>query len=165
MNLAEISVKRPVFVTCITVAIIVLGLMSIKRLGVDLFPDVTFPIVAVYTTYPGAGPEEIENLVSRVLEEKMSTVSGLKNLSSINKEGISIIIAEFNLDSDIKDAEMQLRDRIALAKPDLPKDIDEPLVERIDPSDQPILILALTAHLPDGELYDLANEKIKPQIE
>jgi HAE1 family hydrophobic/amphiphilic exporter-1 len=165
MNLAEISVKRPVFVTCIAFCVVVMGLMSIKRLGVDLFPDVTFPVVAVYTTYPGAGPEEVENLVSRILEEKMSTVSGMKTLSSINKEGISIIIAEFNLETDIKDAEVQIRSRIALAKPELPKDLDEPVVLRMDPSNQPILILAVSSKLPDGQLFDLANERIKPQIE
>jgi HAE1 family hydrophobic/amphiphilic exporter-1 len=165
MNLAEISVKRPVLVTCIAFCVVVMGLMSIRGLGVDLFPNVTFPVVAVYTTYPGAGPEEVENLVSRVLEEKMSTVSGIKNLSSINKEGISIIIAEFNLDSDIRDSEMQIRSKIGLAKTELPKDLDEPVTLRMDPSDQPVVILALSSNLADGKLYDLANETIKPQIE
>ena len=80
MNLASISVKRPVFITCVAFIISVLGLMSFKKMGVDLFPNVSFPIVVVHTIYPGAGPTEVENLVSKVIEDEMSTLSGIKNI-------------------------------------------------------------------------------------
>lgn len=165
MNLAEISIKRPVFVTCLVILSIAAGLISMSRLGVDLFPDVTFPVVMVRTAYPGAGPSEIESLVSKPLEDEMSTLSGIKRLSSINSEGMSSVVAEFTLETDIKYAEQQIRDRVGAAKRKLPKDIEEPVIRRMDPADQPILILALKADLPPAQLFDLAEEVVRPRLE
>lgn len=165
MTLADLSIKRPIFITCVVIAMLVLGWMSMKKLGVDLFPDVTFPVVTVSTVYPGAGPKEVETLVSKVFEDDISTVSGIKRLRSINKEGVSIVVAEFTLETDVKYAEQQVRDKVSSAKSKLPTDVKEPLIRRIDPSDQPILIIALTADLPPAKLYDLANEVIRPKIE
>ena len=128
MNLASLSIKRPVFITCIVVVILVVGWMSLKKLPVDLFPNVTFPIVTITTVYPGAGPEEVETLVSKVYEEELSNVPGLKKLSSQNLENVSVIIAEFNLSTDIKYAEQQIRDKVSAAKKKLPKEIDEPVI-------------------------------------
>jgi HAE1 family hydrophobic/amphiphilic exporter-1 len=165
MNLAELSIRRPIFVTSIVILSIIAGLLSISRLGVDLFPDVTFPVVTVTTPYPGAGPSEVESLVSKPIEDELSTLSGIKRLSSSNQEGVSTVIAEFTLETDVKYAEQQIRDRVGATKRKLPKDIREPVIRRIDPADQPVVIYALNADLPPAELYDLANEKIKPQLE
>jgi HAE1 family hydrophobic/amphiphilic exporter-1 len=165
MNLASLSIKRPVFITCIVTMILVVGWLSLSKLPVDLFPNVTFPIVTVTTTYPGAGPEEIETLVSKVYEEEMSNVPGLKKISSQNLEGVSIIIAEFNLDVDIKYAEQQIRDKISSARSKLPTDIDEPIIRKIDPADQPIITVSVASDLPDGELYQYVDKKIKPMFE
>ncbi len=165
MTLADLSIKRPIFISCVVIAMLVLGWMSMKKLGVDLFPDVTFPVVTVSTVYPGAGPKEVETLVSKVFEDDISTVSGIKRLRSINKEGVSIVVAEFTLETDVKYAEQQVRDKVSSAKSKLPTDVKEPMIRRIDPSDQPILIVALTADLPPAQLYDLANEVIRPKIE
>lgn len=165
MNLPELSIKRPVFITCAFLLSIAVGGLSISKIGVDLFPNVTFPIVFVQTQYAGSSPNEIETLISKPIEDEVSTISGIKSLRSVNKEGQSQVIAEFTLETDIKYAEQQIRDRIAVAKIKLPKEIDEPIVRRIDPSDQPILIIALTADLPPAKLYDLANEVIKPKLE
>ncbi len=165
MNLAEISIRRPAFITCVVALMLVLGYMSMNRLGVDLFPDVTFPIVVVNTPYPGAGPQEIETQVSKVLEDELAGLSGVKTLRSVNKEGISTVVAEFALETDIKFAEQQVKDRVAAAKSKLPDDVKEPVIRRIDPGDQPIMIVALTADLPPAQLYDLASEVIRPQIE
>lgn len=165
MNLASLSIKRPIFITCVVLLSLAAGYISIKRLGVDLFPDVTFPVVTVSTAYPGAGPSEIETLVSKPLEDEISTLSGIKRLSSINQEGLSQVVAEFTLETDVKYAEQQIRDRVSSSKRKLPKDIKEPVIRRIDPSDQPILQLALKATLPPGELFDLAEEVVKPKLE
>ncbi|NBX92426.1 MAG: efflux RND transporter permease subunit [Proteobacteria bacterium] len=165
MNLADLSIKRPIFITCIVLAIIVLGFLSMKKLGVDLFPDVTFPVVTVTTVYPGAGPAEVETLVSKVFEEEISTVSGIKRLSSRNSEGVSVVIAEFNLETDVKYAEQQIRDRVSSAKRKLPTETKEPTIRRIDPADQPIIVLSLSADLPAGKLFDLASEVIRPRFE
>lgn len=165
MNLANLSIKRPVFITCIVTMILVVGWLSLKKLPVDLFPNVTFPIVTVTTTYPGAGPEEVETLVSKVYEEELSNVPGLKKLSSTNLENVSVIIAEFNLSTDVKYAEQQVRDKVAAARKKLPNDINEPVIRKIDPADQPIMTIAVQSDLPDGELYQVVDKKIKPQFE
>jgi HAE1 family hydrophobic/amphiphilic exporter-1 len=165
MNLADLSIKRPVFVTSLVVVLIAVGFLSLMKMSVDLFPNVTFPVVMVQTTWGGAGPEEVETLVSRPLEDQISTVSGIKTLSSTNYEGVSTVIAEFTLETDIKDAEQQVRARVSGAKRGLPQDIDEPIIRRIDPADQPILIVALTSELPPAELFDLADKTLRPRIE
>ena len=165
MNLASLSIKRPVFITCIVTIILVVGWLSLKKLPVDLFPNVTFPVVTVTTVYPGAGPEEVETLVSKVYEEELSNVPGLKKLSSQNLENVSVIVAEFNLSTDVKYAEQQVRDKVSSAKKKLPKDIDEPIIRKIDPADQPIITIAVQSNLPDGELYQAVDKKIKPLFE
>ena len=165
MRLADLSIKRPVFVTSLVFVILVLGLMSISKLPVDLFPNITFPVVTVTTIYPGAGPAEVETLVSKIYEDEFSTVNGIKRLSSTNNEGVSTVIAEFTLETDIKYAEQQIRDRVTSAKRKLPDDVEEPIIRRIDPADQPILILSVTADLKEGELFDLADKELRPKIE
>lgn len=165
MTLADLSIKRPVFITAIVTILLVVGVMAFKRMAVDMFPDVTLPIVTVTTLYPGAGPEEVETLVSKVYEEEMSTVTGIKTLRSMNSEGVSTVIAEFTLETDLKYAEQQVRDKVSTAKRKLPTDIQEPIIRRLDPADQPILIISLAADLPEAELFDVAENQVKPQLE
>jgi HAE1 family hydrophobic/amphiphilic exporter-1 len=167
MNLAELSIKRPIFITCLVLLMLAVGAFSIKKLGVDLFPDVNFPIVFVSTPYKGAGPAEIETLVSKPLEDELSTLPGIKRLSSISQEGVSSVIAEFTLETDIKFAEQQVRDRVGAAKRLLPKEIDEPVIKRLDPADQPIMILALSSEkgMKESEMFDIADDVIRPKFE
>ena len=115
MNLPRLSINRPVFITCVLLLIMVLGAFSFKKLPVDLFPDVTLPVVTVQTVYPGSGPKEVEMLVSKPLEEELGTINGLKNIRSINREGISIVVCEFTLETEIKYAEQQVRDKVSSA--------------------------------------------------
>lgn len=165
MNFVELSIRRPIFITCLVLVMLAVGWRSMQGLGVDLFPNVTFPVVTVSTPYPGASPNEIETLVSKPIEDEVSTISGLKRLSSINKEGVSVVVAEFTLETDVKYAEQQIRDRVSSAKTKLPKDIDEPIIRRIDPSDQPVITISLEADLKDQELFELADKVIRPKIE
>jgi len=167
MNLADLSIRRPIFITCVVIVMIALGLLCMKRLGVDLFPSVTFPVVTVTTAYPGAGPSEIETLVSRPLEEEVSSISGIKRLSSRSSEGVSQVVAEFTLETDVKFAEQQIRDRVGSAKRKLPLDIREPVIRRIDPSDQPVVVYSISAPgaIADAQLYDIADEIVRPRLE
>ncbi|MCE9597858.1 MAG: efflux RND transporter permease subunit [Spirochaetia bacterium] len=165
MSIASLSIRRPIFITSLVLLLIITGFFSLTRLGVDLFPDVTFPFVVVNTVYNGAGPEEVENLISRPLEEELSSIQGLKRLTSRSQEGFSVVFAEFVLSTDIKYAEQQVRNKVARAKRILPDDIDDPLVIRFDPADQPVIRYALFAKLPPAALYELAKEKIKPRLE
>jgi HAE1 family hydrophobic/amphiphilic exporter-1 len=165
MSLAELSIKRPIFVTCIVLVMLVVGWASFKTLSVDLFPDVNFPTITVTTRYTGAGPAEIETLITKPMEDEISTISGLKRLTSKSLEGVSQVTAEFRLETDVKYAEQQVRDKVNTAKANIPKEAKEPTIQRLDPSDQSIINFALTADLPDGKLYDLADQTIKPRLE
>ena len=165
MNLASLSIKRPIFISCLVILMLAVGYLSLKRLPVDMFPNVTFPYVMVQTVYPGAGPEEIEIQVSKIIEDEFGTLPGIKSIRSKNKEGVSVVSVEFTLGTDVKYAEQQVRDRVSGAKRKLPDSIDEPIIRRLDPSDQPITILSLVAELPEAKMFDLANDVIKPKIE
>jgi HAE1 family hydrophobic/amphiphilic exporter-1 len=165
MSLADVSIKRPTFITCVILLMLAVGYLSMQKLGVDLFPDITFPVVFVSTPYPGAGPSEIETLVSKPIEDEISTISGIKRLTSANQEGISLVVAEFSLETDVKFAEQQIRDRVSAAKRKLPIDVKESVIRRVDPADQPVIIFAVKADLPPSKLYDIANEVIKPRLE
>jgi HAE1 family hydrophobic/amphiphilic exporter-1 len=166
MNLADLAIRRPTFITCIIILMLAVGLISINKLGVDLFPDVTFPVVTVTTLYPGAAPSEIETLISKPLEEEVATISGIKRLTSVNQESVSQVIAEFTLSTDIKVAEQQVRDRVSAAKSKFPNDVtEEPIIRRVDPADQPVVVFSVAADLPPAKLYDLANEYIRPRLE
>ncbi|MGE3611283.1 MAG: efflux RND transporter permease subunit [Bacteriovoracaceae bacterium] len=164
-SFAKLSINRPIFITCIILVSVITGYLSLKSLPVDLFPDVTFPVVTVTTPYPGAGPREVETLVSKIFEEQFATISGVKSIRSVNQEGVSIVVTEFNFKTDIKYAEQQIRDKVSSARSKLPDDIKEPTIRRVDPADQPIVTIALRANMSEAELYDLANLTIKPKIE
>lgn len=165
MKIWELSVKRPVFMSSVLVALMAVGYFSFKRIPVELFPDITFPVVTVQTIYPGAGPTEIETLISKPIEEEMSTISGVKNIRSINRESLSVVVAEFNLDVDIKYAEQQVRDKVSSARKKLPDSVEEPVIRRVDPSAQPIMVMAIKSNLTGAKLFDLANEQIRPRFE
>ncbi|TGN20206.1 efflux RND transporter permease subunit [Leptospira idonii] len=161
MSFAELSIKRPIFITCTIILILVTGYISLNKLGVDLFPNVTIPVVTVTVPYPGAAPNEIETLIAKPVEDELSTISGVKRIKAICNEGQGTVVVEFTMETDVKYAEQQVRDKVSSVKPKLPDDAKEPVIRRIDPADQPILILALKANLPDATLYDIANEEIK----
>lgn len=165
MNLPELSIKRPIFITCVFLLMIIVGMLSLKRLPIDILPKVSFPFVSVNTSYDGASPEEVETLLTKPIEDVISSISGLKRLLSVSKNGYSQILAEFKMDSDIKDVEQQIRSKIAGIKDRLPWDAKEPNISRIDPDSQPFLILGLTADLPEQELYQLAKHTISPILE
>jgi HAE1 family hydrophobic/amphiphilic exporter-1 len=165
MTPALLSVRRPIFIAAIVILLLALGMIALKRLPIDLFPDVNFPTIIVQTVYPGAGPQEVETEVSKVLEDELSSISGVKKVSSQNREGVSVITAEFDLKSDLNYAEQQVRAKVSNSIRFLPDDVDAPIVRRISPSDAPILGIALQAELSPAELYDLAKETIAPQYE
>ena len=165
MSPASLSIKRPFFITCVVILMLVLGYSALKKMPVDLFPDVSFPTLVIETGYPGAGASEIETEVSKIIEDELSSISGVKKISSINREGFSTITIEFQLSTDIKYAEQQVRAKVDNVRKDLPLDIDSPVIRSVSPSDAPILQIALNAQLDQGDLYDLADETIRPLFE
>ena len=165
MNLAELSIKRPILITCLVIAMLVLGVICFKSLSVDKFPDTSFPTVSVTTTYSGAGPNEIETLVTKPIEDELSTIAGLKRVTSSSLEGRSIINAEFNMGIDSRFIEQKVRDKINKVKAQLPSDLDDPEIVKMDTSDQAIIKLVVSGNLSEGKLYDIADQTIKPNLE
>jgi HAE1 family hydrophobic/amphiphilic exporter-1 len=165
MFLSEISIKRPVFTVMVTVALMTLGLLGARSIGVDLFPDVSFPIVTVVTPYPGAGPEEVEQLVTKLVEEQVSSVNGVDEVRSFSRDSVSTIVVQFKLGIDVKTAANDVRDKVAGIRGKLPKDIKDPIIQRVDPTAQPILTYALSSSRDSAETRRLAEDVLKPKLE
>jgi len=165
MDLPELSIKQPVFVTSAVILMLTAGGLLMTRMGVDLYPDVTFPVISATVVYPGAGPDEVETQILKPMEDEVATIAGLKKLRATAKEGVGTIVAEFTLETDAKHAEQQVRDRVALAKRKLPDDAKEPVIRRFDPSDMPQLAIAVSADLSPGDLFDLADDVIRPALQ
>ncbi len=165
MNLSKMSINRPVFLSCLVALILLVGTLCLSRLGVDQFPDITFPVVVVTVQYTGASPEEVETLITRPMEEQISSVSGIKRLGSTSQEGLAVIVAEFTLGTDVKYSEQQVRDKSALAKPNLPDDAKDPIISRVDVSDVAIYRLSVSGDLPGVKLYDVTENFVKPRLE
>lgn len=159
--LARLSLSRPIFVTSIVLGLLFIGLLSYMKLGVDLFPEIEIPVVNVTVPYRGAGPTEIETLVVKPLEEELSTLGGIKRVLSTCADGYGSVVCQFYSDTDMKNAEQQVRNRVANVRGKLPKEIDEPSINRVNLSDQAVIEIGLEADLPPAQLYDLAKEEIK----
>jgi HAE1 family hydrophobic/amphiphilic exporter-1 len=164
-KLAEICIKRPVFAAMIILALVVVGAASFFRLGIDRFPSVDLPTVAVRTNLPGASPEEVESEVTRPIEEVVNTVDGIDQLRSVSGAGVSIVIVTFKLDRNIDTAAQDVRDRVSTVIRNLPEDATPPVVLKFDNDSAPVLTVALSADRPLRELTELADKIVKVQLE
>ncbi|MEO7501861.1 MAG: efflux RND transporter permease subunit [Gemmatimonadaceae bacterium] len=166
MFLSNVSIKRPVFATMMMVALVVLGIVAFKRLAIDEYPDITYPIVIAQTTYPGASPEVMERDVSRPIEEALNTVQGLKEIGSTSLNGISIVRLTFNLDVDVLAAQQDVQAKVARIRRTLPPEIEEPVINHFDPNDRPIISVAMqSGDRPIRELTSLAEEVVSPRLQ
>lgn len=164
-NISEVAIKRPVFTVMMIVTLIVLGLISYSRLNVELFPNVSFPVVVINTTYPGASSKEIEMLVSKPIEDSISSINGIEHIRSISSTGLSTVIAEFKLEKDMKDASNEVREKVALVRPTLPDDVKEPTIARVDPDAAPIINYVIGGNYPIQKLTEYVKDYIKPKLE
>ncbi len=163
--LAELCVKRPVFATVLILILVVIGMFSYTKLGVDRFPKVDFPTITVTTRMPGSAPEEIETEITDKIEEAVNTVSGIDELRSVSSEGISQVFVTFLLEKDINVASQEVRDRINLIIPQLPQDIELPTVEKMDPDAAPIMAIALSGKGSIKELTEYADKVLRRRLE
>jgi len=164
MFLSDLAVKRPVLITVIILAFVILGLVSYSRLVVELFPSIDFPFVTVSIVYPGAGPAEIESQVTKPVEDAISTISGVKRIDSIVGEGFSLTIIEFELEMDVDIVSMDVRDKIAATQYELPGDIEDPVIEKFDVNAFPIMSMALRGDKGLNELYEIADDIIRERL-
>jgi HAE1 family hydrophobic/amphiphilic exporter-1 len=164
MWLTRTSILRPVTITMAVGALIVLGLSSLSKMPVDLYPDIEFPFVTVVSTYPGAGPEEIETLVTKPIEDTVSTISGVKNVTSTSQEGLSVVSIEFYLGTSLDTAANDVREKVNVAGFQLPTDMQPPVIEKFSITSMPIIAFALSSPRPSKELRRIADDVIKDRL-
>ncbi|HEY4716919.1 MAG TPA: efflux RND transporter permease subunit [bacterium] len=160
MKLPQLSVERPVFVSMIFLGVLSLGLMSLKFLPIDLMPDITLPSAGIVTIYPGATPQDVEMLVTKPIEDYVSTVPKLKEVTSRSLENISVVSLKFAWGTDMDEASNEIRSRIDMAKGVLPDDIENPVIFKFDMSMWPILFYGVEADENYPKLHDLLDEKV-----
>src|SRR3954466_10213821 len=166
MFLSDVSIRQPVFATMMMVALVVLGIVSYRRLAIDEYPDVTYPVVIVSTTYPGSSPESMMREVSKPVEEALNTVQGIKEISSTSLQGVSLVRLMFNLGVDVAVAQQDVQAKVARIRRQLPPNIEEPVIQHFDPNDSPIMAIAVqSSERPLREITDLAEEVISTRIE
>jgi HAE1 family hydrophobic/amphiphilic exporter-1 len=166
MNIAELAIKRPIFVIMIMASIITLGIIGYTSMGVDMLPDIEYPTISVTTVYPGASAEEIENLVTKPLEDALAVVEGLDTLSSTSDESVSVITAKFSLGADVKYAETRVRDAVNKAKWKLPDGAQEPSVERFSAAEWiPVIAMSVKGDMDLASLKEIVEDSIEPEIE
>ena len=158
-------IRRPVFTSMLLLAVVVFGLFSYPRIGVDQMPEVDFPIVTVTTILPGADPETVEENVSKPLEEALNTLSGLDTLRSQNFESVSMVVLRFDLAVPVDVAAQDVRDKVQATLSELPKEIETPVVQKLDLGAMPIVQLALSGPVPIEELTRLAEDELKPGLQ
>ncbi len=166
MFLSDLSIKQPVLATMLAVSLVTLGLYSYNQLAIDQFPDVEIPVLTVQTLYPGASPETVEREVSKRIEEALNTISGVRHISSTTTEGLSMIVVEFRLGVRINNAQQDAQAKINAIRADFPKDMKEPVIQRIDFNAMPIVSIAVESATADIKvLSSLAEKVIKKRME
>jgi HAE1 family hydrophobic/amphiphilic exporter-1 len=148
----------------IILAMVVFGVVAYRKLGVDLMPKVDFPLVTVVTQLRGADPETMETRVSEPMEQEISTVSGLKTLRSTSAEGYSVITAEFQLEKNIDVAFQEVQARVNSVRAQLPTDVEDPVIDKVDLDAAPIVTLLVAGDLSPREMYKLADKGIKERL-
>jgi HAE1 family hydrophobic/amphiphilic exporter-1 len=164
-KLAEVCIKRPVFATMLIMAFVVVGAASWFRLGVDRFPSVDLPTVSVRVELPGASTEEMETLVAQKLEEQINTIQGIQELRSISGTGTVVVIVTFTLNRQIDVAAQDVRDKVALAIRNLPREILPPVVSKFDNDQAPVVTVALSGDRELRELTEIADKIVRPLLE
>jgi len=165
MWLADTSIKRPVTATMFLMALVVLGIVSYPSIGVDLYPKVDFPIVNVTTRLIGASPEIMDIDVTDKIEESINTINGVKTISSQSVEGVSVVTVEFELEKNIDLAVQDVREKISIIRSKLPTDIEEPIIQKVDPDATPVLWLSLSGSRSIGELSTYADEVLQEKLQ
>ena len=165
MNLPQFSIERPVTTVMIITAVMLIGLIALSLLPQELFPPITYPKLTVVTMYENAAPEEIETLITKAVEEAIGTVSGLRRLRSLSKEGLSLVIAEFGWDQNMDIASMGMREKLDLIKERLPRESEEPLVMKYNPFEMPIMKLSVTGDRPSESIREITRRIIKDELE
>lgn len=164
MPLVKFAVKRPVTIVIITAVLLILGFFTFNKLPVDLLPEMKFPVAAVITSYPGAGPEEVESQLTIPLESAVTTLSNVNELQSISSDGQSILIVTFNWGTNMDFATAEIRDKIGYVEPYLPSSVTKPMIMKMDPSMMPIIQMGISGGDNLSSLQEIAEDYIEPRL-
>jgi hydrophobic/amphiphilic exporter-1 (mainly G- bacteria), HAE1 family len=165
MKLPEFSVNRKVTASMLAMILVVLGILAFTQLGLDFFPEMEFPTITVMTTYQGVSPGDIENTITRPLEQIINTVSGVKNIESASSEGSSVIMVELEWGTNLDFAAQDIRDQIGMYAGFLPADASDPMVVKFDISQMPVIFWGVTGDRPGSELKKIIEEEVAMRIE
>lgn len=163
--LAEVCVKRPVFATMLVLSLVVVGIFSFFRLGLDLFPKIDFPTITITVINPGASPAEVETEITEKVEEAVNTISGIDELRSSSVEGVSQVFVQFILEKDVNVAAQEVENRVQTVIPNLPDTAEQPTVQKLDTDAAPVLRITVSAPTSLREVTETAKNKIKERIE
>jgi HAE1 family hydrophobic/amphiphilic exporter-1 len=164
MFLAKVSIKRPIMTTMGILVFLIFGLLAYFTLNLNLQPDVKIPYVTISTIYPGAGPKEIETLVSKPIEDAVSTVSQIERVESYSLDGLSIVIMEFTMGKDVDVANQEVKDKVDEILITLPDDAKKPIIQKVDLQSFPIMDVILSGPLDPRELYEIADKTLKDRF-
>ncbi|WP_163539675.1 efflux RND transporter permease subunit [Gracilibacillus sp. YIM 98692] len=164
MKLVQTSVKRPVGVIMIVLAIIAMGIISVRNLAIDLFPEIELPVAVVATNYPDAAPQEVEKLVSEPIEGSLSSVEGVNTIQSQSESGTSLVVIMFENGTDLDNALLEVRESVDQVKGFLPEGANEPSVLRFNPNQMPIMWVGLTG-ADTTKLQSIAEDTVSPYFE
>jgi len=162
VTLSDVAIRRPVLTWMMMMALIVFGVLGYDRLGVDQFPSMEFPVIDIWAMLEGASPEVMEEDVTDVIEEYVNTIAGLRSLRSNTSHGFSTIQAEFELERDIDSASQDVRDKLILARYELPRELEPPVIYKHNPGDHPILWAPLLTDRPIVESTEFMKYNVKP---
>ena len=167
MVISDTSIRQPVFITMLMLLAIVIGLLAYSTMPVNLLPDISVPYVVVSVPYPGAGPESVADQVAKPIEDQLNTLTGIKHITSNSSEGVAVIIAEFDTSVDVNRAEQDVRDKVNAVRPRLPRDVNDPIFQKIDINDAPILTLTIASEGGKSplELRRLVDNDIVPRLQ
>ena len=165
MKLTKFALNRPVTVLMVFLSVILIGFISWQRLSVELLPSMNYPQITILTTYENVAPPEIETLISKPIEEALGTVKGVKRIESLSKEGMSLVTLDFELGVDTNVSALDVREKIDVVKGSLPRDIENPIIAKFDPSSIPIITLGVSGSSDLAELTRITSDKIKQKLE
>ncbi len=164
MFLAKVSIDRPVATTMGILVFIIFGILAWMGINLNQMPDVEIPYVTVQTVYAGAGPKEIESLITKRIEDAISTISQIEKIDSYSLDGFSIVIIEFNLAKSVDVANQEVKDKIDAIVNDLPADADVPIIQKVDLRARPIIDVVLSGDVDPRELYELADKTLRDRF-
>jgi len=165
-TLAKKAVERPVTFFMISLIVIGFGLFGLSNLRLNLYPDVSFPTITIYTTYEGVAPQDVETLITRPIEEQVSSISGVRRVRSVSNQGASVVKLKFNWGTDLYVAESDVRKQLDFVRRQIPDDAEQPIVFSYDPNQEPIIVLTLTSNIRSPrELRTVSKEKLEQRLE